>query len=146
MLETVRWSEVNEILQVLFPASYNSAQAGARIKATGHSKYVVLGLVGLIATNGTLDLKVEQHNAASSGTTKALNNAVAITQLIDSNDNKFLILEFKTSNLDIDNGFKWFSVTLTPATAASLAALVVLGVDPKYYPVATTNVHQIVNK
>ena len=144
MLETIAFSEIAEVLGAIPPASYTAAQTTtARIHVQGHSRIVVLAQTGLIAATGTLDLKVEQANALTGGTTKAITGK-AITQLPDTGDNKVLMIEILTSELDVNGGFEWLVVTATPATAAALLSLVVLGVDPRFGPVATTNVHEIV--
>lgn len=134
MFESVMFTEMVEVLAQIDPASYNSAQATARIKVDKHTRVVVIMQNGLIASTGTLDLKIEQANAASGGTVKAITGK-AITQLTDADDNKIRIIELLTSELDVNGGFAWIVVTATPATAASLLSLLVLGVDPKYAPV-----------
>ncbi len=144
MFESIAFSEHVELLAVINPASYNSVQATARIKADKHTRIVVLMMVGAIATNGTLDLKIEQANAASGGTVKAITGKV-ITQQTDANDDKQFIIELLTSELDVSNGFSWILVSATPATAASILGLVVLGVDPKYSPVAIPASLTVVN-
>lgn len=134
MFESELFTERIEVLAKIDPASYASAQATARIKADKHTRYVAMLNVGAIASTGTLDFKIEQANAASGGTVKAIDGKV-ITQLIDTDDNKIRIIELLTSELDVNNGFNWILVTATPATAASILGVLVLGVDPKYVPV-----------
>lgn len=144
MFETVSFSDVIELLYNLPPASYNSAQTSSRIKATKHTRFVVQGSTGLIASTGTFNLKIQQHNAASSGTTKDLATARALTALDDTGDNKAFLLEFLSSALDVKNGFYWFSVVATPATAASLLWFQILGVDPKHLPVSKALYQEVV--
>jgi len=142
--ETQAFSEAVEVLGIIPPASYTTAQTtAARIPMSGHSRVVVMAFTGLIAASGTLDLKVEQANALTSGTVKAITGK-AITQLTDTGDNKVLMIEILSSELDVSNGFNWLVVTATPATAASLLCVAVLGVDARYAPVGKTNVHQVV--
>jgi hypothetical protein len=135
MWDTTRYSEEAEQLQVISPASYNSAQALARVKADQFERYVVKLKVGAIASTGTVDFKVEQANAASGGTVKAFKSITQLTQA-GSDSNKQRIIEFRPSELDINNGFSWFLVTVTPAVAATLLDVEVTGVGKKNSPVA----------
>lgn len=138
------WVEDNELLAVSYPASQTVAQASARIKGDTHQHFVAILLNGLIAAGGTLDFKVEQANAASGGTVKAISGK-SMTQKADTADDDATIIEWDNSELDVNNGFFWFVVTATPAVAASLMAFIVLGVDPTVEPVPTTNWTQVVN-
>lgn len=133
-MDTMLWHEMNEVLGYVAPASQTTAQTPTRIKVDGHYRVVALLLGGLIAAGGTLDFKIEQANAASGGTVKAIPDK-AITQLVDTNDNVIRAIELRTDELDTTNGFDWIVVTATPAVAASLLSILVLGVDPKYAPV-----------
>lgn len=135
MFESEMFSEHVEILAKIDPASYSSAQATARIKADKHTRYVVEMLAGAIAASTTLDLKIEQANAASGGTVKAIDGKV-ITQMVTGDSNKIRQIELLTSELDVTNGFNWILVTATPAVSTAIFGLTVKGVDPKYSPVA----------
>lgn len=137
MLDTILFSEMVQILDALHAVSQGAATVdGAWVKADGHSRIVAMLDVGLIAATGTLDLKLRQANTAGGGGAKDITGK-AITQMIDTADNKFRWIELRTDELDLANGFFWVSTRLVAATAASLVSLVVLGVDPKYAPVTT---------
>jgi hypothetical protein len=43
-----------------------------------------------------------------------------------------VLINLKQEDLDFSNGFNFFRLTITPATAASLIDGVVLGLDPRY--------------
>lgn len=134
MLESIMFSEQVEILTGLHSISQAAGVDGAWVKADKHTRIVALLDVGLIAAGGTLDFKLQQANTAGGGGAKDITGK-AITQMADTADNKWRIIELLTSELDVSNGFAWVRFVLTPATAASLVSVVLLGVDPKYSPV-----------
>jgi hypothetical protein len=57
-----------------------------------------------------------------------------ITQLAKAgtDDNKQVLINLKQEDLDFNNGFKFFRVSMTPAVAACLIGAAVLGFDPRY--------------
>lgn len=137
MSNSVLWSDTNQVLAVINPASYTTAQETNRVKADGHEKFVAKMHVGAIAASGTLDFKLRQHNAASSGTSKDITGKV-ITQLTQagSDSNKIRIIELDVTELDIANGYLWISALATPATAASILNVELVGCDPRFSPVS----------
>lgn len=134
-MSTFLWSEKNQTLAVVYPASYTTAQTTARVKCDGHTHYVARMIVGAVAASGTLDFKLQQHNAASSGTTKDITGK-AITQLTASDADKVRVIELDVPELDTNNGFLWISAVATPATAASILSVEIIGTDPKSAPVS----------
>lgn len=134
-MDTMLFSEENEVVAKIDPASYNSAQNTGYILANKHSRYVFIMQIGLIASTGTLDFKLQQSQDGSGTGLKDISGK-AITQMIDTADNKVRIIELRTDELDITNGFVYIRGLVTPATAASLLSVVVLGINPRQKPVA----------
>lgn len=135
MSSTALWSEKNQVLAAVYPASHTTAQETSRVKADGHNKFVAILHVGAIAATGTLDFKLRQHNAASSGTSKDITGK-AITQLTASDDDKYRIIELDVTELDVAGGFDWITAVATPATAAAICGVTLIGCDPHYAPVS----------
>lgn len=92
-------------------------------------------LVGAISTNGTLDAKLRQATDASGTGAKDIAGH-AITQLTQAgtDSNKQVILQTRQDLLDVDGGFRYVALSLTTATAASIAGAVLLGFNPTYGP------------
>lgn len=134
MSDTVLFSEGNEVLAKIDPASYNSAQSTAWIKLDKHSRAIAIIQIGLIAATGTFNAKLEQATDGSGTGAKDITGK-AITAMADTADNKVRMIELRSDELDVAANFFWFRLTLTPATAASLASAVVIGCNPFYRPV-----------
>lgn len=93
--------------------------------------------VGVLGAAATVDAKLEQ--ATSSGGAGAKNIAgKAITQLTKAgtDDNKQVILNCRSDELDVANNFTHVRLSVTVAVAASLISAVVLGHSARYQPAA----------
>lgn len=112
------------------------------IKADTHYHYLCQLIVGAMTATGTLDGKIEQANTAGGGGAKDVTGK-AFTQIADTGGSKTYAINVKPTDLDIANGFLWFRLSVTPATAASLLTGQVLGVAPKQSPVPQTNWAQV---
>ncbi len=144
MLESILFTEQVQVLDGIHAISQGAgAVNGAWIKADRHTRIVALLDVGLIAVTGTLDFKLQQANTAGGGGVKDITGK-AITQLADTADNKWIAIELLTSELDQAGGFAWVRFVITPAVAASLISVMLLGVDPKNAPVVQTNWTQVI--
>jgi len=143
MMDQILYSEQVEILTQLSPASQTVAQTLTRVKADKHTRIVVELMVGAITATGTLDMTVQQATLVSGGLTKNITNkaggTLGFTQVTQAGggSNKTYLVEFRTGALD--PAYPWIAVVVTPAVAAAIFGVKVLGVDPKYAPVVQTN-------
>lgn len=102
------------------------------IDATVFHNFLALVHAGVLGASATLDAKLQQATD-NSGTGAKDVTSKAITQLVKaSNDNNLATIDLKQEDLDFNNGFKFFRLTLTVGTATSLVGGTVLGVDPRY--------------
>lgn len=126
------------------PASYNTEQNTARFAVGAYRRFVVILMVGAITSTGTLDIDIEQSNAASGGTTKNVDGK-SITQLTQASgdSNKIVAIEIRSEELDVNNGFAWLNVELTPLTAASICGVLVLAGEARQKPVSVANWDEI---
>jgi hypothetical protein len=88
---------------------------------------------GALGASATLDAKIQQATD-SSGTGAKDVTGLAITQLTKagSDDNKQAAINVRQEDLDGNNGFTHVRLTITVATAASLTAALLLGLNPRY--------------
>ena len=91
---------------------------------------------GVIATNGTVDAKLEQ--ATTDGGTPKDVTGKAITQLTEAgtDSNKQVEINCLQEDLDVAGGYRWVRLTITPATAAALIDGEIRGFDAAYGPAA----------
>lgn len=93
------------------------------------------------AITGTFDLALRQATDSSGTGSKAINdiegNALAITQLSATDDNKQVIVNLDVGRLDIEGGFSFVAALVTPTGGSTnLASTFILGAGPRYAPVS----------
>ena len=104
----------------------------AWIDATTFHNYLAILKTGVLGASATLDAKIQQATDNAGAGVKDVTGR-AITQLVKaSNDNNQAEIDLKQEDLDFANGFKFFRLSMTVATAASLIDATILGVDPRY--------------
>jgi hypothetical protein len=122
-------SRVSERLAVV--GVINPADAATTAASTG---WVDMGkfdrLVGLIlvgAVTGTVDAKFQQATTSGGAGAKDVTGA-AITQQAATADNKQQLVNLRASDLDVNGGFKYARLTVTPTGGTTnLLGAVVLG-------------------
>lgn len=131
-----------QIKAVNVPYDANTPITEARIKlAEGYRCAVVLNMGD--STSAVVTVVLTQHDAASAGTSKALSvdnpyyhkkagttyftkvsPSVAASSYdiasIFADDEGIVVFEVEASQLDINNGFYWFSVDIADTTAAKI--------------------------
>jgi hypothetical protein len=110
------------------------------IDASLYNEFVALIQAGVLGTAATLDAKFEQATSAAGAGAKDVTGAT-ITQIVKATgDNDNALLHLRTEQLDTNNNFKFFRLTLTVAAAASLVSAVVLGIGSRYVPAHAASV------
>lgn len=149
MKEALLLEKVNMKLLTL-PVDGDTAQTGARIKLdTGDRLAFVVSMADSTSSNVVFSLK--QHDAASSGTTKALSvdnpyfhKAGAETKFTKvvpgsatdaydlstqfASQEGLAIIEVLAEDLDVNNGFLWASLNVADTGSSNTKLLSVLGV------------------
>jgi hypothetical protein len=126
-------SQRASIVGAIDPQSSTTAKTSGWIDATVFHNYMAVIATGVIAASGTVDAKIQQATD-SSGTGAKDVTGKAITQLTQaaSGSSKQALINLKQEDLDIANGFKFFQLSVTPATAAALIMAAVFGFDARY--------------
>lgn len=112
-----------------------AAHSSGWISAADFHSYAAIVQAGTLGSSATMDAKIEQATDASGTGAKDLTGA-AITQLTQagSDSDKQAIIQFRPEDLDVDNSFTHFRLTITVATASSDGGGLVLGCGPKHGP------------
>lgn len=117
-------TDVVGLLAALNPVSQSAGTSSTSwIDASKYRTFMAVIQAGVLGTSATLDAKIEQATD-SSGTGAKDIAGKAITQLTKagSDDNKQAIINFRQQDLDFANGFTHVRLSLTVATAASITA------------------------
>jgi len=92
-------------------------------------------LVGAITTNGTFDAKLRQATSSAGADAKDVTGkAIAQLTAAGTDSNKQALIQVRGDELDVAGGFSFVALSITTATAASLAGAAVLGFNPTYGP------------
>lgn len=137
-------SERVAVVGAIDPDAYTAASPSTTYKsdwvnmARFHSLLAIVQ-TGILGTAANLDAKLVQATD-SSGTGEKDISGKAITQLDeagasppDTNDKQYLI-NLRTDELDVDNGFDHVQLHLTLQDATSDLSAILLGFDPRYGP------------
>ncbi|HET6969970.1 MAG TPA: hypothetical protein VFH92_02495 [Phenylobacterium sp.] len=121
------------IVGVIDPQSASTAKSTGWIDATTFHSYLATLQVGALGASATVDAKLQQATD-NTGTGVKDVTGKSITQLTKAgtDDNKQVEINLRQEELDFNNGFKFFRLTITPATAASLISAIVQGFDTRY--------------
>ncbi len=142
MQYTERFSEYAALLATLPPLAGALNRETARVDLANYRRAAVIILAGNIATS--IDVHLHQHNAAVGGTSKNITGKI-ITQLGAADDNKAVCIELRVEELDVDGDFHWVSALVDQAAGADISAVAILGLDPRFEEVDTTNWEEIVD-
>lgn len=112
--------------------SATTVKTSGWIDATLFHNYMAILQNGAITATGTLDGKLQQATDSSGTSAKDVTGKAITQQAAGTNDNQQAVINLKQEDLDFANGFKFFRLSMTPATAAALINGLVLGLDPRY--------------
>ena len=125
------------------PASLNGEGNSGRVLVANYHRVAVVLHVGTIGAGETVDLQIEQADAATCGTLKDITGK-AITQLVNADDGAICVVEVRGEELDVDGGFEYINAEVT-TSAAIILSCIVYGIDPRFEPVPTTNWQEIIS-
>lgn len=110
-----------------------------------YESILALVLVGTMATNSTVDAKLEQATSSGGAGAKDITGK-AITQLTEAgtDSDKQAAINCKSDDLDVAGGFRYVRLSVTVAVAASDMAGLVLGFDARYTPANAATVDEVV--
>ena len=103
------------------------------IAAANYHSFMAIVMAGTLGSSGTLDAKLEQATDDSGTGAKDITGK-AITQLTQAgtDSDKQAIINFRPDELDVNNDFTHFRLSMTVAAASSDSAGLVLGLDKRY--------------
>ena len=123
------------------PQSSNADQSTGWIPAALFHKLMATVKVGAIGNGGLVDAKFQQAQDANGTGVKDVTTAVMATMNAASQQS---VINCKMGELDINNGFNFVRLTVTPSVAASFISADVLGVDQHYGFASDSNAASVV--
>lgn len=133
MHPNLKASELAAVVETIDPVSQGVGSVSSGwIDASKFHAYMAVIVAGVLGAAATLDGKIEQAtDAAGTGAKDVTGKAMAQFTKAGADDNKQAVINLRPADLDLDNGFDHFRVTLTVGAAASLVSAVVLGLTPR---------------
>lgn len=140
MYPNARSSEIVALLDSIDPASTaaSTVTSGWNSAAAAHRFLAVIN-TGTLGSSATLDAKLEQAKDASGTSAKDIAGK-AITQIVKaSGDNKQVMINLRPEEMDVNNNFTHFRLSLTVGTAASMVTANVFGFVTRNTPASAFN-------
>lgn len=127
-------SEVAAVVGSIDPDAYTAATYTSDwVDASTFQQFMAIIEAGALGASATLDAKIQQATD-SSGTSAKDVTGKSITQLTQASpddSDKQAIINLRPEELDLDNSFTHFAVSMTIATATSDASALILGLNPR---------------
>lgn len=123
-----------QIAAVIDPDAYAAAShSSGWVDMATYEAILAIVFAGTLGASATLDAKLEQATSAAGAGAKDIAGK-AITQLTQAgtDSDKQALIECRSEDLDVDNGFTHVRLTITVATATSDAGGLILGFAPRY--------------
>lgn len=120
-----------------------TAHTSDYVDAGNFESIMAIVMAGTLGTSATIDAKLVQATD-SSGTGSKDISGKAITQLVKAtDDNKQAIINVRSEDLDMANGFSHVAVTVTVGAASSDGGAVLLGLNPRYGPASDNDLASV---
>ena len=130
------WPSLKPSQRVAVAAAIDPQSAGAVvyspwISAASFHKVMAVVMAGALGAAATVDAKFQQAQDGGGTGVKDVTTTLMpqLTKAGTDNSSTQTLINCKMSELDINNGFSWVRLAVTPAVANSLIAALVLGVD-----------------
>ena len=137
-------SERAAVAAVIDPDN-NSAAAytSAYVSMSTFNQRLAIVQTGTLGSSATVDFKLVQATDSSGTSVKDISGK-AITQLVKaSNDDDQAVINCRSEELDVANGFDYVAMTLTVGTATSDASAIMLGMSPRYAPASDNDLASV---
>jgi|SRR5438094_994042 len=128
-------SDVATLIERISPVSQAAGTVTTGwIDASKFDAFLAEIQTGVLGVAATVDAKLQQATDSGGTGAKDVTNK-AITQLVKAtNDNNEVAINCRAEELDINNGFKFFRLSITVGAAASLIAAEVFGLSARHQP------------
>jgi hypothetical protein len=142
MSYTVNRSEVRQLLGQTFPASYAAEQNTSFVDMSKFHRVEIVIFAGDIGTS--LDVDVEVATTTGGGDLATLKSITQLTQA-GGDDNSVVVIEVRADEMSIAGvNHRYLRVESTPS-GASIYGVLIWGCEPRYAPVATTALDEVVS-
>lgn len=136
MFKTTSLAQALAVLGAIDPDAYAASTLTTPWIATSqYQDFLAVIAAGDLGAGATVDAKVEQaSDAAGTGAKDVAGSAITQLTQAGGDSNKQAVIGFSTADLDLENGFSHFRLSVTIATASCDLGATVLGGSGRYGP------------
>lgn len=138
-------SEVAAVVGTIDPASLTAnTYVSDWVDMSKFEQVLAVILLGAIATNGTFNAKLRQATSNAGANAKDISGK-AVTELTEAgtDGNKQVLVQCHGDELDVAAGFSFVALSVTTATAATIAGAALLGFNPTYGPASSNDLASV---
>ncbi len=133
MLEALKASDQVTLVDRIAPVSQGAGTVtGAWVSAAAFNQYLAYVQGGVLGAAATVDAKFEQATTVGGAGAKDVTGSASTQMVKATDDGKFVLINLDPNKLDVDGGFAFIRVSVTVGAAASLIAVALLGINPRY--------------
>lgn len=151
MSYTERFSELHYPLIKIAPAVAQAAaaQTSAYVSLANYHRAALVVHLGAIAATGTMTIQLLQAATSVGGSAKGIPTTAAQTKtstaLVTGDANGIVVIELRTEELDVANGFEHVAIKYDVDTDTVAFGAILYGIEPRFAPVASTGFNEIVD-
>ena len=141
MFSNAKGSELLSILATLDPGNQAPGVANTGwVPLSTHHGLLALVQTGALATGATVDAKLQQvQDASGTGAKDVAGKAIAQLTQASNGANRQALINLRSEELDVNNGFAYVRLVVTVAAAAANTSAQLLGVNPRLASAETAN-------
>ncbi|MDA8258302.1 MAG: hypothetical protein M0Z99_22185 [Betaproteobacteria bacterium] len=141
MITNQKLSETLAVLATINPSSQAAGTAySGWISMAEFDRILALVQVGVFGASATVDANIQQAQDAAGTGAKAIGTGKAIAQMLAAGGNNVqALIDVRSTELDVANGFGFVQLEILVGTAATETAGVILGGDARFAPASSFN-------
>ena len=133
----------SELLSVLATLDPSVQAAGAAVTTwvpvKNHHTFMALISVGAFGASATVDAKFRQATDAAGTGAKDVAGRAIVQMLAAGGNNKQVVINMKTGDLDTENNYAFIGLTVTVGAAATATSALLIGTNPRFADAAAFN-------
>lgn len=150
MSYTELFTEKHEPLVLVAPAVYSAAaeQITSYVSLQNYHRAVAVISLGAFAAGGTVRVRLLQATTTGGAGAKGIPTTATqdkiTTVLTGADASSVVVIELRTEELDVTNGFDCVAVGYDVDTNTVAMSITLWGIEPVYAPVPTTGFNEVV--
>ena len=137
-------SEETAVIATIDPDAYAAGTETSDWADTENvARLLAILKTGIIVAGGTLDFKLQQATDNSGTGAKDITGKTAATLAATTDDDKQVLINLRTDELDVDNGFSFVAIVVEMTTQGADMDATLLGYTPQYGPANLFNLASV---